>query len=81
MSNAATRRALERQSAPVIAFLIDNGWVFDDCGILNGRFSNIREGILIASRVLRGQVEVPVPEMQPRTMPESYVMRAARELL
>jgi len=63
MSNAATRRTLERQSAPVIAFLIDNGWVHDDCGILNGRFTNIREGLLIASRYLNKQREVPVPEM------------------
>lgn len=64
MSNAATRRALERQPAPIIAFLIDNGWVFDDGGILNGRFTNIREGIMIASRYLRKQVEVPVPDMR-----------------
>lgn len=63
MSNATIRRVLERQSAPIIAFLIDHDWVVDDCGILNSRWGNIREGILVASRELRGHVQVPVPAM------------------
>lgn len=61
MSNARIRRYLEGLSAPVVAFLIDNGWVQDDCGILNARYGNIREGVLIASRATQGHIEVPVP--------------------
>lgn len=62
MSNAKVRRHLETLSAPIVAFLIDNGWVHNDCGILNASYGNIREGILIASRTLNGAREVPVPE-------------------
>jgi hypothetical protein len=61
MSNAKIRQHLERQSAPVIAFMIDNGWVDDDCGILNARYGNIREGLLVAHRTLNGAVAVPIP--------------------
>jgi hypothetical protein len=63
MSNARIRRHLEEQSAPVIAFLIANDWVQDDCGILNARYSNIREGIIVAKRTLRA-VPVPVPQRE-----------------
>lgn len=65
MSNASVRKHLERASAPVIAFLINEGWAVDDCGILNSRYTNISEGLLIATRTLNGaaQVKVPVPAM------------------
>lgn len=68
MSNAAVRKHLEKASAPVIAFLIAEGWVDDDCGILNSRYGNIREGLLIANRTLNGaaQVKVPVPSSMQR---------------
>lgn len=68
MSNANIRKHLERASAPVVAFLLDNGWVDDDCGILNARYGNIREGLLIATRTLNGaaQVKVPVPASMQR---------------
>lgn len=68
MSNASVRKHLERASAPVIAFMMDNGWVVDDCGILNSQWGNIREGLLIATRTLNGaaQVKVPVPASMQR---------------
>lgn len=66
MSNAKTRKFIERQSAPVVAFLIDNGWVQDECGILNSHYSNVREGVLIASCALNGARAVPVPAMRER---------------
>lgn len=68
LSNATVRRHLERASAPVVAFLIDQRWVVDDCGILNSQYGNIREGLLIANRTLNGaaQVKVPVPASMQR---------------
>jgi hypothetical protein len=64
MSNASIRRHLERAPAPVIAFLIDNRWVVDDCGILNSQYGNIREGLLVATRTLNGAVPQPVPDVK-----------------
>lgn len=63
MSNARIRRYLEEQPASMIAFLIDNGWVHDDCGILNAHYHNIREGIMVASRATQNMTPVPVPPM------------------
>lgn len=60
MSNARIRRQLELTSAPVVAFLIDNGWVDDDCGILNSHYDNIREGLIVAGRALNGAIQVSV---------------------
>lgn len=69
MSNATIRRHLERTSAPVVAMLIDQQWVVDDCGILNSHYGNIREGILTCTRELNGaaQVRMPVPPSMQRT--------------
>jgi hypothetical protein len=64
MSNATIRRHLERAPAPVVAFLIDQRWVVDDCGILTSQYGNIREGLLIANRTLNGAVPLPVPDVQ-----------------
>lgn len=68
MSNANIRKHLERTSAPVIALMIAEGWVVDDCGILNSNYGNIREGILVCTRTLNGaaQVKVPVPSSMQR---------------
>lgn len=63
MSNANIRAHLARASAPVVAFLIDNGWVSDDCGILNSRYGNIREGLLVASRATQGMRPTGFPEL------------------
>ena len=63
VANARIRKILEREPAPVIAFLLDEGWVVDDCGIFNSRYGNVLEGVRIARRELAGQKEVPVPAM------------------
>jgi hypothetical protein len=65
MSNARIRAHLETESAPVIAWMLDNRWVDDDCGILNARYGNIREGLLVAHRAVQNMTPVPVP---PRSM-------------
>lgn len=61
MSNAKIRRYLEGLGAPVIAWLIDNGYVFDDCGMLNAYRTSIREGVLVASRATQRMAPVPLP--------------------
>ena len=66
MSNARIRSFLETQSAPVVALLIEGGWVVDDCGMLNARYGNIREGVLVVSRQLQNMVPVPVPDKRLR---------------
>ena len=69
MSNAKLRRKLEGMSAPVLAWLMDNGYVVDDCGILNVTwkgYSHIREATMTAVRTLNGTREVPVPAMRER---------------
>jgi hypothetical protein len=60
MTNAKQRRQLERMSAPVLAVLIEQGYVVDDGGILNLTWqgqSHIREAVLVASRTLNGARE------------------------
>lgn len=64
MSNARVRKYLEGVSAPLMAWLIDHQYVADDCGILNGSNYHLREGILVGSRMLQGQVQVPVPDIR-----------------
>lgn len=66
MSNARIRKYLEGLSAPVIAWLIDNGYVYDDCGILNAYRTSIREGVMVASRALQNMTPVAVPAMRVR---------------
>jgi len=62
--SAATRRNIERMSAPVVAWLIDNDYIADECGILEvtkrGR-AFLMEGLRNASRHTQGHVPVPVP--------------------
>lgn len=54
-------------SAPVVAWLIDNGDVADNCGILDvtsyGRH-RLRENVLVAARAVRGAVPHPIPDME-----------------
>lgn len=69
MSNARIRKRIETMSAPVVAWLIDHGYVDDDCGILNipGSSYNLGQGMLQASRTLQvGVKQVPVPAMRER---------------
>lgn len=61
MSNARIRAYLQSLSAPIVAWLIDNGYVYDDCGMLNAYRSSIREGVLVASRTLQNMTPVPLP--------------------
>lgn len=63
MSNARIRAHLETCSAPVIAWLLDHGYVADDCGILNTRNYYYREGLLQASRAVQNMPQVPVPAL------------------
>lgn len=58
LSNARIRQFLESQPAPVIAFLIENKWVNDDCGILDSRYRNIGEGVMVARRAVTPTLEV-----------------------
>lgn len=64
---AAHREHLNRMSAPLVAWLIDNGSVEDNCGILDvtpyGR-QYIRESVLVGSRAIRGAVPHPIPDME-----------------
>lgn len=64
MSNATERAVLERMDAPVIAWLIDHGYVADDCGILNVKNYHWREGVRLAKDAQYGVKQVPVPEMR-----------------
>ena len=61
------RERLDELSAPVMAWLIEHGYCIDMGGFLyltpSGR-AHIREAVMVASRTLRGQVEVPVPPMR-----------------
>jgi hypothetical protein len=66
MSNARIRRHLEGVSAPLIAWLIDNYYVADDCGILNSVNLHLREGLIVGSRMLQGQVPAPMPAPRER---------------
>lgn len=63
MSNARIRAHLEKTSAPLIAWLIDFGYVADDCGILNGTWT-LREGLLVGSRALQNMNPTPVPDIR-----------------
>lgn len=61
----AHREHLERMSAPLVAWLIDNGSVADNCGILDvTRYGRqcIRESVLVGSRVIHGARPHPIPE-------------------
>lgn len=66
MSNAYIRAHLEKTSAPVVAWLIDGGYVDDDCGILNAKWSRnvLREGLMTASRAVQNMQPTPVPPMR-----------------
>ena len=69
MTNAKTRKRLECMSAPVVAWLMDNGYVVDDCGVLNLTWkgvSHIREATMTAVRTLNGAVPTSVPAMRSR---------------
>lgn len=59
----ATRRNIERMSAPVVAWLIDNGYIADECGTLEvtkrGR-AFLMEGLRNASRHTQGHKPVPM---------------------
>jgi len=58
VSNAKERALLERMDAPVIAWLIDHGYVADDCGILNVRNYHWREGVRLANNAQYGVARV-----------------------
>lgn len=68
MSNARIRKYLEGLSAPILAWLLDNGYVYDDCGILNAYRTSISQGVQLAHHNMIRQVPVPA-------------MRAPRERL
>jgi hypothetical protein len=51
-------------SAPVVALLIDTGYVEDECGVLevtNKGWYHLKEARAVASRELMGQKLVPMP--------------------
>jgi hypothetical protein len=57
---------LERMSAPLVAWLIDNGSVADNCGVLditNYGKSHFHEQIMVGIRSIQGHRPHPVPEM------------------
>lgn len=81
MSNSRIRKYLEGLSAPVIAWLIDHGYVYDDCGILNAYRTSIREGVLIASRAVQNMTLVAVPDIRSAADRHNTPMRVARERL
>ena len=62
---AAHREWIERMSAPLVAWLIDNGSVVDNGGILDvtdyGR-RHLSESALVGSRAIRGAVPHPFPQ-------------------
>lgn len=64
--SAATRRKIERMSAPVVAWLIDNDYIADECGILEvtkrGR-AFLGEALRNASRHTQGHQPVPMQEV------------------
>ncbi len=64
--SAGHREYLDRRcSAPVIAWLIDNGYVADDCGVLDVTAEGkryIRDGLMCAHRETRGAVPVTIHE-------------------
>jgi len=63
------RKQLEKMSAPVIAWLIDHGYVGEDCGILDVTllgWHHLREARNTASRMTMGHKLVPVPAMRER---------------
>lgn len=64
---AAHREHLERMSAPLVAWLIDFGYVWDNCGILDvtGPGSrHIREAVMQGSREIRGAKPYPIEGKQ-----------------
>lgn len=65
MSRAMSRR-LDNLSAPVTAWLIENGYVIDIGGMLGLHFSrhSIVEAILVAARATQGHAAVPVPDIR-----------------
>lgn len=63
------RKQLEKMSAPVIAWLIDHGYVSEDCGILDVTswgWHHLKEARNTASRETMGHKLVPVPVMRER---------------
>lgn len=79
MSNAKTRKRLECMSAPVVAWLMANDYVVDDCGILNLTWkgvSHIREATIVAVRSLNGAREVPCPGCGTTSDAHSIMCRA-----
>ncbi len=62
---AAHREHLERMSAPLVAWLIDFGYVWDNCGILDvtpAGSRHLREAVWEGSREIRGAVPHPFPQ-------------------
>lgn len=65
MMSAAHREWLERMSAPLVAWLIDNGSVVDLGGVLDvtpyGR-AHLQQSALVGSRAIQGHRPHPFPE-------------------
>jgi hypothetical protein len=61
MSNARERAYIEGLNAPMIAWLVDHGYVANDCGILNPRW-NWKDGIRFAMNALSTMPMKPARE-------------------
>lgn len=63
--SAGHREWLERMSAPLVAWMIDNGSVVNEGGILDvtpyGRV-HFREQTIVAARAIQGHRPHPMPE-------------------